>query len=60
MKEVKFKDQSSVLKIAGRDSVHAGNLTLEVYESLVKENSNYESLFVVTEEKEKERPKKAE
>jgi hypothetical protein len=57
-KVVKLKNPQFVVRIYGREPVHAGNLTTELYESLVKENPNYEALFVVVDEKEEKKSPK--
>ena len=49
--KVKFKDESVSIQFKnGRTPITPGNLTQEVYESLIKESETYASLFEFVEE----------
>lgn len=52
MKKVKIINGTSI-RLKGREEITEQNITVEVAESLIKENPNFADLFIFEEEKEK-------
>lgn len=50
MKKVKLKS-GNVVRIRGREDITEQNLTVELAESLIKENPNFADLFIFEEDK---------
>jgi hypothetical protein len=54
--KVRLKDPSTVIRRPGRDDVHSGNLTDEVYAEVVKDVPQLKALFEEAPEPPKKKP----